>query len=146
MRKDSSGHAWRKSGGRHMVWMTSGYHRKDGSFEEFAPSAGEVDGQVEVAGPDGFQVIEVVCTVTHFPDHDPANCQGEILRLWCQHRPHAQAVARTSSADESRTHHHPARAAPLPCPDRRPPPPITSLAKQPLREGGQAARSPPIRC
>jgi hypothetical protein len=33
---------------------------------------------------DGHSVFEIVCTVAHWPDHDPANCADDNLHLWCQ--------------------------------------------------------------
>ena len=61
-----------------------GFRRESGDFVELAASRDEVGCRGAVARLDGLSVIEVVCTVAHFPDHDPANCADENLHLWCQ--------------------------------------------------------------
>ncbi len=70
-------------------------------FVVIAKSRHGADERVDVAAlVDGRKVIEIVLTVAHVHDPDPANCADENLAHWCQrhHNRHDAPMRRKNAA------------------------------------------------
>lgn len=61
-----------------------GYRLPDGYFRQLADCRANAGDEVDAAHFDGLKVVEIVLTIAHVNDPDPANCADDNLEALCQ--------------------------------------------------------------
>ena len=61
-----------------------GYRDPDGTWHQLGASIDEAGLAIDAAAEDGHKVVQIVLTIAHWENMDPADCRDENLKAACQ--------------------------------------------------------------